>query len=199
MEEAFGLSQRVLEDGAPLLEEAPLLGEEEREARQVDLLIVRLHLGEVGVRGQVEIEVRGECVFDIQACFPGAVGPSIVGRPCDVDLVRVSPSGQRVGSHVERVRGFDSLEHHLSHLRRLPEAALAPARRDGWVDHPLVLPRDVSQHRNTHHDAAGIVLEEEAREGDADLCIPPLPVLGRRPVGVVTNPIAFSSSFDVSR
>ena len=60
------LGRPELEGGGVLEEEGPLFGEEEREAGQVDLLVVRLHLGEVGVRGQVHGEVRGDAPLHVE-------------------------------------------------------------------------------------------------------------------------------------
>jgi len=47
-------TQAEVEDRRTLLKELALLGKEQREARQVDLLVVSLDLREVGVRGDVE-------------------------------------------------------------------------------------------------------------------------------------------------
>jgi hypothetical protein len=51
-----------LEDARVLQEEVALLGEEQREARQVDLALIDLGLGEVGVHG----ERRGEPVVSVE-------------------------------------------------------------------------------------------------------------------------------------
>ncbi len=53
--------RRVLE------EERPLLGEEQIEARQVDLLLVGLDLREVGVDGDVERQVRPDSPLHVEA------------------------------------------------------------------------------------------------------------------------------------
>ena len=52
---------RVLE------EERTLLGEEQREARQVDLLLVGFDLGEVGVDRQIERQVGAHAPLDVEA------------------------------------------------------------------------------------------------------------------------------------
>ncbi len=53
-----GAAAREVEDAAPLEEEVALLGEEQAEAREVHLLLVDLHLREVGVDGEVGGQVR---------------------------------------------------------------------------------------------------------------------------------------------
>ena len=50
-----------------LEEEGPLLGEEEVEPGEVDLLVVHLHLGEVGVVGEVHVEARGDADLGVHA------------------------------------------------------------------------------------------------------------------------------------
>ena len=55
-----------------LQEERPLLGEEERKPGQVHLLLVRLHLSEVGVDRQVERQSWTHAPFRINA---GRTGP----------------------------------------------------------------------------------------------------------------------------
>ncbi len=56
-----------VEDAAPFEEEVALLGEEEGEAREVHLLLVDLHLREVGVHGEVGGEVRRDRVLHVAA------------------------------------------------------------------------------------------------------------------------------------
>ena len=50
-----------------LLEETPLFGEEEREAGEIDLLVVSLDLSEICVQSDIEDEVGGEVVFEVKA------------------------------------------------------------------------------------------------------------------------------------
>ena len=47
-------------------EELALLGEEEAETREVDLLLVRFHLREVGVEGHVSHQVLGDPVLHVE-------------------------------------------------------------------------------------------------------------------------------------
>ncbi len=56
-----------VEDAGVFQEEVALLGEEEGEARQVDLFVVGLHLGEVRVERQVEREPGGQAELRIGA------------------------------------------------------------------------------------------------------------------------------------
>ena len=60
-----GIADR--EEAGVLEEERPLLREEQREAIEVDLLIVDLDLREVGVDGRVERQARREAVLDVAA------------------------------------------------------------------------------------------------------------------------------------
>ena len=58
-------------------EEGTFLREEQVEAIQVDLLLVDLHLREVGVVGRVERHARGDAVLQVDADFTGADGPPV--------------------------------------------------------------------------------------------------------------------------
>ena len=109
------------EDALPLQEELSLLREEETESRQVDLLLVHLDLGEVGVVGEVGREVLGYAIFYVQA----RVGVAVVGdlgvdgqvgpRPCDA-----------VGLHLEvATRGW-CLDPHECPVHRDPEGPDVP-------------------------------------------------------------------------
>ena len=56
---------RHVENPRPLLEEGPLLGKEQLEARHVDLASVYLRLGEVGVDGQGSGQACGDALEDV--------------------------------------------------------------------------------------------------------------------------------------
>ena len=58
---------REVEDAVSLQEKLPLLGKEEAEAGQVHLLLVHLHLREVGVVGEVGREVRCDADLHVEA------------------------------------------------------------------------------------------------------------------------------------
>src|SRR6185503_12644927 len=64
---------REVEQAAPLEEELALLREEQVEAGEVHLLLVDLHLREVGVVGEVGGEVGGQSVFDVAADIAGEI------------------------------------------------------------------------------------------------------------------------------
>ena len=86
-----------VEHAGVLQEEVALLGEEEREARQVDLLLVHLDLGEVGVQREVQVEARRHAVFDVEAVLvePGPVQASGYGvLPAAGQHVRRQPQIQ---------------------------------------------------------------------------------------------------------
>ena len=126
-----------LEDPRVLQEEVPLLGEEEIEPREVDLLVVRLHLREVRVDGGVQDHARLHLPFRVQAqvALPARVQPA--GRP---GILR--EAGQAVRLHLEvppRARKADQpLE-----AAGLAHPAEAPARaRPRRPERLLVLAAD---------------------------------------------------------
>ena len=73
-------------------EEIPFLREEQGEPGQVDLLLVHLDLREVGVRGHVEVEPRGDAVFQVEPDLAEARAGESVRRY----TVLASPA-QRIG------------------------------------------------------------------------------------------------------
>jgi hypothetical protein len=77
-----------------LEEEFALLGEEEAEPRQVDLLFVSFDLGKIRVVSEIRREVLGEPVFHVRA----EVAAHIVERRC---------RGRNVGRDVRGDVGFD--------------------------------------------------------------------------------------------
>ena len=70
-----GLARRApeLECPAALEEEVALLGKHHREAGEVDLLLVHLHLREVGVDGEVGGQVGVDAVLRVEAAGGGPV------------------------------------------------------------------------------------------------------------------------------
>ena len=69
-----------LENPCPFEEEVPFLGEEQAEAGEVDLLLVRLHLGEVGLPGQVEGQRGGKSVLEVEAGVEGVFTGQVRGE-----------------------------------------------------------------------------------------------------------------------
>ena len=57
------------EDAGPFEEERPLLGKQQREARQVDLPRVHFGLAEVGVERRRQLQARRDVVEDVEAGF----------------------------------------------------------------------------------------------------------------------------------
>ena len=84
-----------VEDAAPLLEEAALLGVEQREAVEVHLLVVRLHLGEVGVGGEVERQGARQRVADVQPHLLRPVGLAADAAAGRLHLAAGAPQGVR--------------------------------------------------------------------------------------------------------
>ena len=78
------------EEAGVLEEERPLLREEQREAIEVDLLIVDLDLREVGVDGRVERQARREAVFQVAAEIEIGLGidRALAGRERVAERVR---------------------------------------------------------------------------------------------------------------
>ena len=66
-EEVHLLGLPELEGGGVFEEEGALLGEEEVEAGEVDLLLVGFDLGEVGVHGEVGGELRGDAPLHVES------------------------------------------------------------------------------------------------------------------------------------
>ena len=62
-----GATAGEIEHAAALEKEVTLLGKEQAESREVDLLLVDLHLREVGVDGEVGGQVRRDAVLHIAA------------------------------------------------------------------------------------------------------------------------------------
>ena len=125
-----------VEDAAAFEEEVALLGEEEAEAREVDLLLVDLDLREVGVVGEVRGQVLGDAVLDVDADVAGGVvadaARDVAGQPAD-----------RVGLHLERPVARRHLQARQSGRGRHPELAGSAGDRDRIQVGPLVLPADV--------------------------------------------------------
>ena len=82
------------EEAGVLEEERPLLGEEQIEAIEIDLLVVDLDLGEVGVDRAVERQARRDVVLDVAAGVVVVLG---VDR-LDAGLRGVA---EHVGNHFE--------------------------------------------------------------------------------------------------
>ena len=102
---------RVLE------EERPLLGKEQREAVQVDLLVVDLDLGEVGVCGQVEGHAGGDAVLQVR--------PQIAVVEVAPGLGAVQALAEKVGRELEVALGRHRDALHLAGQRDAVEVVLA--------------------------------------------------------------------------
>ena len=82
MKQTSAAGRDEVEEAGILLEEPPPLRKEQRKAIERDLLLVGLHLREVGVRRQVEREVRREGIARVDA---------------DLADRRLAPAERRVG------------------------------------------------------------------------------------------------------
>jgi hypothetical protein len=63
------LNLAKLEDGGIFQKKLSLLGEEEAESSQIDLLLIRFHLGKVGVHRQVQRQSRSDSILDVHSHF----------------------------------------------------------------------------------------------------------------------------------
>ena len=72
-----------VEQASALEKELALLGQEQVEARQVDLLLVDLDLREVGVHGEIGGQVRGDAVLQIAADIAVVVVAASADWRCD--------------------------------------------------------------------------------------------------------------------
>ena len=100
------------EDALPFEKELALLGKEETESRQVDLLLVGLDLGEVGVVGQVGGQILRDAVLDVDADVAAAgipygwAGAEVGGQAGDdkrFDLEVVAGIGRLETNHRGRI------------------------------------------------------------------------------------------------
>ena len=123
-----------------LQEEFPLLGEEEREPRQVDLLLIRLHLGEVGVHGEVGDEVVRDGVLHVEPDIAGRHVRQPLGRRADpVQL----GDGVRLQLQVDAgVRHFEADQR--GGLRNLHDGAEVERSRQRHERRVLVVPDDAA-------------------------------------------------------
>ena len=148
-----------------LQKEFALLGKEQREAREVDLLLVRLHLGEVRVDGEIGRQVLRDAVLDVEAA-----------RAAEVVAERVG--GHQVARHVadsvrldldEAGRGRRLEADHRGRQRRAEVPVVDERRRHRREIRHLVLPA-VGAPRLETPDllAAGAVAQRLERDGRLD-------------------------------
>ena len=115
------------EETGVIQEEGSLLGEEQAETVQVDLLIVGLHLGEVGVDRHVEREARGDAVLEVHADFAvvDAAVHVLASRAQDVGSQLQIALARRF--HADQVPGFRHPEHVVLAAEVGPERGLVLA------------------------------------------------------------------------
>ncbi len=170
-EEVHLLRRSELEGRGVLQEEGPLFREEERKPGEVDLLVVRLDLGEVGVRGHVHGEIRRHTPFHIQS----DVEP--LGRPRLVADGEVVPRGvaEREGGDLD-VPPSGKLQPADLAGQRDPVDVVAPG--DRREERLFVLAADVPHHVEPP-GAVGARLVAERPQRDGELGLPaPLGSLG---------------------
>ena len=175
---------REAEHACVLKEERPLLGEEEREAVQVDLAQVDLGLSEIRVHRADHPQARRDPVGDVQAGFRAHVR-----RPRTVEAQRIA-ADEGTDLHTDSlVQPFERAD--LSRLGNLEELCLEPGSRPSDIlQSPIDLAREVEA------PDAPFVREAQALEGNHELCGPAglgparphvpgrIPVRVQLPVGV---------------
>ena len=150
-----------IEESRPLQEELALLLEEEAEAGQVDLDVVGLDLGEVGVEGRVERQVGGDRVLEIEAQVVQGLRRAL-GLTA---LARNRAPGDREGLHFHVAPAAQPLEPGQGGvLRDLGERAAELLADVGEVHH-LVLAADGALHEDPHLGRLRVG-EADGREGD---------------------------------
>ena len=129
-----------IEDPLPFQEELALLGKEQAEPRQVDLLLVHLHLREVGVVGEVCGQPLRHAVLHVDP----EVAARIVRQPgCGIDVGRHVGDGIRLD--FQPGSGLRHLDAYEGGGRGEPEHALERERgRNRCQERPLVGRGDVA-------------------------------------------------------
>ena len=158
------------EDVRPLEEELSLLRKEQGEPAQVDLLVVRFDLGEVGVGAQIEGQVGGQRPSQIGPRFDHGLPPWLAAAAGPFDLAGFAPlqAQQRVGGKIEGPAGLDPVEGGIGQLRWLGVAA-RPAGRYLGPDLPFARPGQPAVHAQPHHDPPTSGLEAQGGKRDAYL------------------------------
>ena len=169
-EEDFGLPPGPeLEQSGALEEELPLFRKEKVEPGEVDLDVVRLDLGEVGVPGQIQREVGGQPVLQVQTGLRLAFEVGLAGE-------RLAAEGGE-GLHLEAVAAADVLQAGercvLGRLGDTPHEVLA----DVGPEDVLVLPPDGALDGDPHHRFLHVG-EADGGERDRHLEHPALGVHG---------------------
>ena len=167
-----------VEDALALEEELALLREEQAEPRQVDLLLVDLHLREVGVVGEVRRQVLGQAVLHVDAAVSVAVvrdrgrdGPVGVER---ADRVGLDLERAAVRRHLQAHQGAGDRQAELSRSgrdRHRRQVRLLEVRPDvpAQLDAPYLVrsgPETERLERNLHFDGPAAVEAARAHVPD---------------------------------
>ena len=155
---------------APTLqEELALLREEQAEPRQVDLLLVHLDLGEVGVEGEVCRQVARHAVLDVE---PGLAVRGVAHRRRGREVRGDAADGVRLDLEVHTL-GRRLEPHERTGLRHAPEPrddAVSARRRDRQRRQIRGLgaaPDDAAELQSPDLDGPRTIAQR--LEGDADL------------------------------
>ena len=152
-----------VEDALAFEEELAFLREEQAEPRQVDLLLVHLHLREVGVEGEVRGQVLGESVLEVDAAVPAGVVRD-GGRGGAVGVERAD----RVGLDLERAVALRHLQADEGAGDRQAELSRPGRDRHRREIRLLVARSDVPAHLDAPQ-LRGAGPEAEGLEGDRHL------------------------------
>ena len=151
------------EDARVLDEEVPFFREEQAVARQVDLLQVCLHLGEVGVHGEIKVQPGPEEHLRVH--------PGVGGGPDPLVGVESALAGLRadIGGDLEAAARLESRE--SLDRPRIRDAGEVEEPRDRRPEGVFVQAADAAQ----EVDAPGLLgafAEAEGLEGDRHLHLP---------------------------
>ena len=152
------------EQAGPFQEELALLGEEQAEAGEVDLDVVRLHLREVGIERGVQGEVGRDRVLHVEAQVVEGLGGT-TGR-VQAPGGRAPGDGERLHLHVAApAQSFETGQGRVAgHLREGVPDLLADVREV----HHLVLAAYGALHEDPHDGRVGVG-ETDGRKGDGRL------------------------------
>ena len=182
VEKSIGLAETEVEDARALLKEHSLLGKEQRESREVDLLVVCLHLGEICVQGEIEREVARWSVLDIEASFEGRPVLARIGRFGLVEREGALAPAQQVRRDVEGFLALQSFENDFPRNRRLHRTKESPLGLDGRECVEFKVTGDDPHQYETHLRPPGFGLKPETRQRNAHFCEPSVCVPFRRDI-----------------
>ena len=123
-----------VEDAGILQEERPFLGKEDGETREIDLPCIHFRLAEVGVRGDGQLETRGDVVEHVQSRLSGdrvAAGVRTRPEPRD-ERADIEAGALRQAFEIRDLARFGDLEELL--FENVPPSSGSPPACAEWCD-----------------------------------------------------------------